>query len=106
MSLISCPECAREISDRALSCPRCGTPMLSTGPALIQVQAPLGGTVSIEATGKRYKLLQLAGAIAITLAVVSCAVAAPTSRDWSGFVFLTGIALYSVGRVGAWWNHG
>lgn len=27
MSLISCPECARQISDRALACPGCGYPV-------------------------------------------------------------------------------
>lgn len=27
MALISCPECGKEISDKALSCPNCGNPM-------------------------------------------------------------------------------
>ena len=27
MSLVACPECAREISDKALSCPGCGFPL-------------------------------------------------------------------------------
>ena len=27
MALIKCPECGREISDRALSCPNCGYPI-------------------------------------------------------------------------------
>lgn len=27
MALISCPECGREISDRAVSCPNCGCPI-------------------------------------------------------------------------------
>jgi hypothetical protein len=33
MSLIACPECSREISDRALSCPHCGVPLGDAGPA-------------------------------------------------------------------------
>jgi hypothetical protein len=32
MALISCPDCAREISDKAPSCPNCGAP-ISTAPA-------------------------------------------------------------------------
>jgi len=28
MSLIACPECGSEISDKAPNCPRCGVPML------------------------------------------------------------------------------
>ena len=27
MALINCPECGKEISDKALSCPNCGTPI-------------------------------------------------------------------------------
>ena len=27
MALIKCPECGREISDRALNCPNCGCPL-------------------------------------------------------------------------------
>ncbi|HEX2824698.1 MAG TPA: hypothetical protein VHP37_00010 [Burkholderiales bacterium] len=64
------------------------------------------GTVTIQATGKTYKALQLAGAAVIATAVASCAAAVPSSESWSGFVFLTGIMLYAGGRVGAWWNHG
>ena len=33
MSLISCPECARQISSRALACPGCGCPMAGDGAA-------------------------------------------------------------------------
>lgn len=31
MALISCPECSREISDRAISCPHCGFPLAELG---------------------------------------------------------------------------
>ena len=27
MALISCPECGKEISDKAVACPHCGNPM-------------------------------------------------------------------------------
>jgi hypothetical protein len=33
MALISCPECAAEISDKALACPKCGHPSLGKVPA-------------------------------------------------------------------------
>ena len=104
MSLISCSECAREVSDRAFACPACGHPMLEIGTR--SPKAHYSRTVKIEATGKKYKALQLAGAAAITVAVVSCAVPAPNSSQWSGLVFVIGMALYGYGRVGAWWNHG
>jgi RNA polymerase subunit RPABC4/transcription elongation factor Spt4 len=106
MSLISCPECAREVSDRAVACPHCGNPMSPTAALSMVVRAPVERAVRIEATGKRYKALQFVGAGAITLAVVSCAAGTSSSGEWSGFVFLIEAALYAYGRVGAWWNHG
>ena len=30
MALINCPECGKEISDKAASCPNCGTPINET----------------------------------------------------------------------------
>ncbi len=27
MALIACPECGREVSDKALACPHCGNPI-------------------------------------------------------------------------------
>lgn len=32
MAIIHCPECAREISDRATACPGCGCPLQSSAP--------------------------------------------------------------------------
>jgi 4-hydroxy-3-methylbut-2-en-1-yl diphosphate synthase IspG/GcpE len=104
MSLISCSECAREVSDRAFACPACGNPMLEIDAG--SPTAHSSRTVKIEATGKKYKALELAGAAAISVAVVSCSVGAPNNSQWSGLVFVIGAALYGYGRVGAWWNHG
>ncbi len=39
MSLISCPECAREISDRAPHCPNCGFPMQTSASAPVHQSA-------------------------------------------------------------------
>lgn len=32
MALIQCPECAREISDKAIACPGCGYPIAAPAP--------------------------------------------------------------------------
>jgi len=42
MALIHCPECNREISDRAAMCPNCGYPLAGTYAA---VNAPVGDAV-------------------------------------------------------------
>ena len=35
MSLINCPECNKEISDRAMSCPNCGYPLIEKNHCII-----------------------------------------------------------------------
>jgi hypothetical protein len=42
MALISCPECGRQVSDKAPTCPTCGAPIAlqSTTPSPIYVSAP------------------------------------------------------------------
>lgn len=39
MALILCPECKKEVSDKATNCPVCGYPIAANNP---------GGTVSIK----------------------------------------------------------
>ena len=41
MAMIKCPECGKDVSDRASSCPNCGCPIESTSPS---------GTVKIKAS--------------------------------------------------------
>lgn len=36
MALIKCPECGREISDKAVSCPGCGCPVATFAPVIIK----------------------------------------------------------------------
>jgi hypothetical protein len=104
--LIGCPECASQISGRAAACPRCGVPM--SHQALAQNASPwaINRAVTIQATGKTYKALQLAGGAVTASAVASCAAGVPGSGSWSGLLFLMGAMLYIGGRVAAWWNHG
>ena len=35
MSLITCPECKKEISDKAKSCPKCGAPAIIDAQKLV-----------------------------------------------------------------------
>lgn len=102
MALIACPECKRDISDRAAFCPQCGSPM----------NAPRTATeppVQIEQTGKDWKIVQAGGAALMLLGSVACmaALGNPGSDPIVGSG-LAGIGLlaYITGRVGAWWFHG
>jgi hypothetical protein len=124
MPLITCPECRRDISDRALSCPGCGNPMRA---------------IVIEATAKRWKALQLTG-IGVFAAGILAAIFSVWIADWIyqnaffGFVKPTeasidnalialtywrhrmglyalwllcgGVVLFATGRIAGWWYHG
>lgn len=51
MALINCPECGKEISDKALSCPNCGVPinMRTAIPVLFKrPRALTNGLVNVE----------------------------------------------------------
>ena len=110
MALMSCPECAKQISDKAPACPHCGAPMnapiaasTAGGPTIVETGP--GGVVTTEATGKTYKALQAIGVILILIGVVSCAAGGDGVAAAPG-LFLIGVVLYLFGRVGAWWKHG
>ena len=51
MALINCPECNREISDKAASCPGCGAPVQSTTTtsATAKVEPPMPSTIPAAA---------------------------------------------------------
>ena len=51
MALIKCPECGKEVSDRAGTCPNCAFPLSSLrtdGPVSIKIPNGLAGTVTIH----------------------------------------------------------
>lgn len=41
MALIQCPECGKEVSDKASSCPNCGCPIADASPSgLVRIKMP------------------------------------------------------------------
>lgn len=40
MALINCPECNKDISDKAAACPSCGFPIQNSSPAAEEIQCP------------------------------------------------------------------
>lgn len=46
MALIKCPECEKEISDQASTCPNCGCPVTKTGMAMFSEQTSYAPTKS------------------------------------------------------------
>lgn len=111
MALITCPECKKEVSDKASSCPSCGCPIhsdkkttqtLNSHPQQDRVQ-------TIQETSKKWKTFQLLGGISIVIGIV-CLIASSSSGSgtgagFSGFFFFIGLGALIYGAVGSWWHH-
>ncbi len=111
MALIPCPECSREISDKAAACPHCGNPMRTPArapqSAPVQVATAPGRVVTTQATDKHWKGMQIAGVCLMGAGVAACN---EISKDgtyafWMTGFWLLGILVYIGGRFGAWWHH-
>lgn len=78
MALIKCPECKREVSDRAMSCPSCA--------------CPLERAVTTGATGKKWKGIQLVSLGAIFLGIlVAFGTAIPLGGAYAGLMIVGGL---------------
>lgn len=41
MALITCPECGKQVSDKATACPNCGCPISAAQPSAVEITAPV-----------------------------------------------------------------
>lgn len=105
MALISCPECERQVSDSAQSCPGCGVSISGA-----RQNAAAGARLhTVQETSKRLKLHQL-GAIAVFVVGVTWLFAGFGNETGqpSGFAILltaVGTIWYCVARFRVWWHH-
>ncbi len=106
MALIDCPECGKQISDKAVSCIHCGNPLVTT-PTPVKLAAESDAVVTTEATNKAWKAVQGIGVLMIVLGLVSCMGTAGSGGTGGAFaLFALGAATTIVGKVGAWWSNG
>jgi hypothetical protein len=105
MALIKCSDCHKEISDLAPACPNCGRPNPNQ---VVTSQVPnRNQVVTMQATGKLYKAMQAIGVLLSIIGVVSCIASAYSTEPSEGgnSTLLIGVAVYLIGRIGAWWHH-
>jgi hypothetical protein len=105
--MMPCPACGQMISRKATACPSCAHP-IAYNPAPGSPNRP----IVIEKTAKRWKGLQLIGALTMILGVMTCAGSAsqPQSNENTVAVAtlaaVAGLFIFIIGRFLAWWNHG
>ena len=105
MALTKCPDCGKEISDQAPACPNCGRPQ-ATQPHQTGATSSFKHkeVVTIQATGKQYKAMEVVGVIGMLTGTVSCVIS-KSPGGFTAFFLFAGLALYIAGRFGAWWHH-
>lgn len=103
MGIVTCPDCQNEVSDQAPSCPNCGRP----------IRGGRGTEQSpdvIEETGKRWKRMQVYGAlgaiVGVSVATVGGAQEAGTTITIGVLLLVAGVGAFVTARIGAWWHHG
>ncbi len=91
MPLINCPECKREISDKAELCPQCGFRLNESSKA---------NTTTIQKTSKKLKARQAIG-------LIPCFASYFFSDQLNVMLWLWGIGLAWIFIVGIqiWWEH-
>lgn len=109
-----CSSCGNYVLSTSASCPSC-----RWSPGYSQA-APRQQSVLIEHTAKHWKAIQAIGGLVMVLGIglaclfmtVAYQSHVEQARRLAGPVVVSsaitvfGIAVYLVGRVGAWWNHG
>lgn len=73
MPLIKCPECGKEVSDQALSCPHCGYPLKKPEPKKKKINPDLS---KMEVIMVRSSLLPFLGAAFMLVLIAVCVAAA------------------------------
>jgi len=98
MALINCPECGREVSSNAPTCPGCGV--------IINNQV-----VIIEKTRKRLKWhlllshwLMWTGLLTAIL-LIGNNDSVPESVNYAYLAVLFGAGLFFITKIRIWWNH-
>jgi uncharacterized membrane protein YvbJ len=97
MTIVKCPECGNELSDRAETCPKCGCPLHE------KVQ-------TIEKTSKKLKLQMLLCRPLIILGMLvgfmGLVMETPTTMILGIVVFAAAFLWFGTLRFLIWWHHG
>ncbi len=105
MALINCSECHQEVSEKAESCPKCGTPVASareTFAAGTQIK-------TVQETSKKFKLQTV---ISVLLIIIGVAWLISISNNPQGessampsLSIFIGLVWSLINRFRIWWHH-
>jgi len=94
MTLVKCSECAKEISDKATTCPNCGNPLRTEFKT---------DTQTIQVTDKRWKMAKV---VAVLLFIGGISYFKIGDAEFGWMMVTIAIVLFVASSVGAWWTNG
>ena len=104
MALVACPECAREVSNKAPSCPGCGAPIASAAE-----RRSVGVTLTtVQETSKRLKGHILVSALLFWGGIIwlfSAGSGDANTGVGAALSVFGGLVLYIVTKFRIWWHH-
>ena len=105
MALINCPECSKEVSDSAPSCPNCGYPLASkTSTSETDIR-------TIQKTSKQFKLITAAAVICMIVGLIWFIIDFKNFQASGGpklmgpILMAIGLAAYIINKILIWWHH-
>ena len=108
MALIYCPECAKQVSDSAVSCPNCGYGIAS----MRETKAAGTPLTTVQQTSKKLKLHYLISVFLIIIGLMWIFI--PASSEGSGqqqnwmvplLMPFVGLVWSIVTKFRVWWHH-
>ena len=117
MALTKCPECQSEVSDKALTCPRCGFPLRKVASSESDVNKIVEKKIqTIQLTSKKWKRMKLIfvpmlifGSFIFlsNLFALSLPGGEPSTEGLvlSGILFFVGLIGTIIASFGSWWHH-
>ena len=106
MALINCPDCNKEVSTSAVSCPNCGAPVA----AARETEAAGTPLTTTQSTSKKFKgqqaIATLMFIVGATWIFVALGQEPPSDAGLALVITLVGVIWYIVIRIRAWWHHG
>lgn len=104
MALINCPDCSKEISSNAPTCPGCGAPIATkseaAGSGVVQLQ-------TIQSTSKALKAQALMSGVLLIIGFVSvmAVMNANEKPAISLVILIVGTVWFIATRARIWWHH-
>lgn len=107
MALIACPECNKQVSDSAPSCPNCGVAIASA----YEAKASGSRLTTTQVTSKKLKLQSLISLVLIVIGIFGIFAVTSNTSDfeppavWPSFFLTIGFIWYIFTRLRIWWHH-